>query len=71
MGIGVSIFLMAAGAVMAFGVDVNDSNGVNINNVGIILMIVGAIGLAVAVAIFGGRRAGTGRSEVVTEREVF
>ena len=72
MGIGISVFLMAVGAVMAFGVDVDESNGFNINNVGVILMIVGAIGLVVAVAIFGGRRTTTGTTtEVIRERDVL
>ena len=45
MGIGVSIFLLALGAILAFAVDFQAS-GLDINTVGIILMIVGAIGLA-------------------------
>jgi hypothetical protein len=45
MGIGVSIFLLALGAILAFAVDVQ-ANGIDINTVGVILMIVGAIGLA-------------------------
>ena len=45
MGIGVSIFLLALGAILAFAVDVQ-ANGIDINTVGVILMVVGAIGLA-------------------------
>lgn len=45
MGIGVSIFLLALGAILAFAVDFNAS-GLDINTVGVILMVVGAIGLA-------------------------
>ena len=45
MGIGVSIFLLALGAILAFAVDFQAS-GLDINAVGVILMIVGAIGLA-------------------------
>jgi predicted membrane channel-forming protein YqfA (hemolysin III family) len=44
MGIGVSIFLLAVGAILAFAVTVT-AEGVNLNTVGVILMIVGAIGL--------------------------
>ncbi len=44
MGIGVSIFLLAVGAVLAFAVEVN-TQGFDLNAVGVILMIVGAIGL--------------------------
>lgn len=45
MGIGVSIFLLALGAILAFAVDVQTS-GLDLNTVGVILMVVGAIGLA-------------------------
>ena len=45
MGIGVSIFLLALGAILAFAVDFQAS-GLDINTVGVILMVVGAIGLA-------------------------
>jgi hypothetical protein len=45
MGIGISIFLLALGAILAFAVNVSMS-GIDINAVGVILMIVGAIGLA-------------------------
>ncbi len=45
MGIGASIFLLAVGAILAFAVDFRAS-GIDINAVGVILMIVGAIGLA-------------------------
>jgi hypothetical protein len=55
MGIGVSVFLIAVGAVLAFAVHAA-VNGVNIHTVGIILMIAGAIGLVVSLAIFAPRR---------------
>jgi type IV secretory pathway VirB3-like protein len=45
MGIGVSIFLLALGAILAFAIDVQTS-GIDLNTVGVILMVVGAIGLA-------------------------
>jgi hypothetical protein len=44
MGIGVSVFLMALGAILAFAVHVT-TNGFDLNTVGVILMIVGVIGL--------------------------
>ena len=56
MGIGTSIFLIAAGAIMTFAVETDSSNGFNINNAGVILMILGAIGLAVTMLIWGPRR---------------
>lgn len=45
MGIGVSVFLLAVGAILTFAVEVNNAEGFNINTIGIILMIAGAIGL--------------------------
>jgi hypothetical protein len=44
MGIGVSVFLLAVGAILTFAVDVT-TNGINLDTVGIILMVVGALGL--------------------------
>jgi hypothetical protein len=44
MGIGVSIFLMAVGAILAFAVHV-PSNGINLDTVGVILIILGLVGL--------------------------
>jgi hypothetical protein len=43
MGLGVSLILIAVGAVMAWAVDVSTS-GVNIHTVGYILLVVGIIG---------------------------
>lgn len=55
MGIGVSILLIAVGAVLAFAVHVT-SNGIDLNTIGIILMIVGGVGLLTSLVIFGPRR---------------
>ena len=54
MGIGASIFLIAVGAVLAFAVNV-DAQGFNLNTIGVILMIVGALGLLATMVIFGDR----------------
>jgi len=40
MGIGVSLFLMAVGAILAFAVNVS-SDGINLDTVGVILIILG------------------------------
>ena len=66
MGIGVSIFLIAVGAILTFAVHAS-MNGVSIQTVGVILMIVGAIGLLVTMLIWGPRR-GAARGGVVEER---
>lgn len=44
MGIGVSVFLLALGAILTFAVEVT-TDGLNLDTVGIILMVAGAIGL--------------------------
>lgn len=49
-GLGASIVIFAIGAVLDFGVTVGpDQHGFNIHNVGVILMIVGAVGVAISV----------------------
>lgn len=47
MSIGVSLFLIAVGAVLRYAVTAN-VQGIRIQTVGLILMIVGIIGLAVS-----------------------
>lgn len=64
MGIGLSIFLIAVGAVLSWGVDVKDPSGFNLNTIGVILMVVGAIGLLATMVIWGSHRDST----VVEER---
>jgi len=68
MGIGVSIFLFAIGAILAFAVNVN-TRGVNINTVGVILMIVGAIG-ALFSMLFWSSIGPWGRRETVVQDDV-
>lgn len=55
MGIGVSIFLIAVGAILTWAVDVTTS-GFNLNTIGVILMVVGALGLLTSLIIWGPRR---------------
>lgn len=72
MGIGVSVFLLALGAILAFAVDYSVS-GLDINVVGIILMVAGGIGLLLTMLVFGRRdRGGVAEERVVTrERDVY
>ncbi len=58
MGIGVSVLLIAAGAILTFAVEVENAEGFNLNTLGIILMIAGAIGLVMTALVFGPRRRG-------------
>jgi Domain of unknown function (DUF6458) len=66
MGIGVSIFLIAVGAVLAFAVNAEVS-GLDIQVVGWILLVVGAIGILLSL-LFWSSWGGWGRREVVEER---
>jgi hypothetical protein len=54
MGLGVSIFLLAVGAILTFAVDA-DLNGIDLDTVGVILMVVGGIGLLLTLLIWGSR----------------
>src|SRR5438309_193 len=69
MGIGVSLFLLAVGAILTFAVHVSNTGGFDINTIGVILMVVGALGLIVSMIFWGSwnRRSDT----VVREREVI
>lgn len=66
MGIGVSIVLLAVGAILAFAIEVESSGGVNVNTVGIILMVAGGIGILAFMTVFGSM-GGRGRTDVVVE----
>jgi hypothetical protein len=52
MGIGVSLFLLAVGAVLAFAVHVTNSGGFDINTIGVILMVVGAVGIIISLVFW-------------------
>jgi len=51
MGVGVSILLIAAGAILTWAVTATVS-GVSIHTVGVILLIVGIIGLALSLVFW-------------------
>ncbi len=61
MGIGVSIFLIAVGAILLWAVNAEVA-GIDIDAVGVILMVVGAIGIFLSLIFWsswggwGGRR---------------
>ncbi len=50
-GVGTSLVLLAVGAVLAFAVSV-DTDGFNLNTIGLILMVVGGIGLLVSLVFW-------------------
>ena len=68
MGIGVSVFLIAIGAIFAFAVSY-DFGSIDITTVGIILMAVGALGLLVSLTVFAPWRRTTVVEDHVYERE--
>lgn len=74
MGIGVSLILIAVGAVLAFAVHVTTS-GFNVNTVGYILLIVGVVGALISLIFWsswggvgGGRRRTVVDEGPVTQR---
>jgi len=75
LSLGVSIFLLAVGAVLTFAVEVTAS-GFNLHTVGIILMVAGALGLVLSLLFWSSfspyRRGGTvvGGESVVEERRI-
>ena len=66
MGIGASVFLIAIGAILAFAVNLTVS-GLDLSTIGVILMVVGAIGLVVTMLVFGGGGWGGRRTTVVED----
>jgi len=74
MGIGVSIFLLAVGAILTFALNATVS-GINLDTVGVILMVVGVIGLLFSAMFWSswGGFNGASRTErtVVRDREVI
>lgn len=51
MGVGVSLLLIAVGAILTWAVNATVS-GVDINTVGVILMVVGFVGLVLTLLFF-------------------
>jgi len=78
-GLGISLFLFAVGAILAFAVTAT-ATGFDVNTVGVILMIVGGIGFLASMIFWApwapyGRDRRTvvsdGNRTVVREREVI
>ena len=61
MGIGLSLLLIAAGAIITFAVHVSTDSSFNLHTIGIILLVVGIIGIVLSMIFwsswggFGGR----------------
>jgi hypothetical protein len=56
MSIGVGIFLIAVGAILAFGIRDNDAGAVNLTVVGVVIMLAGAAGIWLSYKITNDRR---------------
>ncbi len=71
MPLGTSIFLIAVGAILRYAVTASVS-GISIHTVGLILMIVGAVGLAISLFYMIGARPGRRAvRERVVERDPY
>jgi hypothetical protein len=51
MGVGVSLLLIAAGAILTWAVSA-EASGIDLNAVGVILMVVGGIGLVLSLVFW-------------------
>ncbi|MEU4717938.1 DUF6458 family protein [Micromonospora purpureochromogenes] len=69
MGIGTSIFLLAAGAILTFALDAS-VGGVNLDVIGWILMAAGLLGLVMTTLVWGRRRQVVTTTEPVEYRRV-
>ena len=64
MGLGVSLFLIAGGAILVWGVN-REVAGLDVDAIGVILMVIGVIGLVLSMIFWsswggwGGRRRAT------------
>jgi thiol:disulfide interchange protein len=69
MRIGGALVLVALGAILTFAINVNNSHGFNINSIGVILMIVGAVwAVAELVVAMTRRRTDVVQTNTPTER---
>ena len=70
MGIGVSLILIAVGAILTWAVTTTVS-GVDLNTVGVILMVVGAVGALISLVFWSswGGFGGYSRDTIVRDRD--
>ncbi len=67
MGIGISLFFLAAGAILKYAINVSNPSGVNLDTIGVILMVVGAVGVVLSMAFWSRLGFGGARRETVVE----
>jgi Co/Zn/Cd efflux system component len=63
MRIGASLLLIACGAILTFAID-KEFNGIDLNTIGVILMIVGILGLLITLVMLSTRR----RTDIIHRR---
>ncbi len=56
MRIGLSLVLIAIGAILKFAVATDQTHGVSVATIGVILMVVGLAGLIISIALMTTRR---------------
>lgn len=66
MTAGISLFLIAIGAILLFAVNATVA-GVSINTIGVILLIVGAIGMLYALFVRASADSRDGRGRTIVE----
>jgi hypothetical protein len=72
MGIGLSLILIAAGAILTWAVTA-EASGIDLNTVGVILMVVGVVGAVLSLVFWSswGGLGGYRREAVVHDRDVI
>jgi hypothetical protein len=74
MRIGAGLALIAIGAILRFAISTVSTHGVAVHTIGDILMLVGVLGVVLAVAVslpWGRNRPTVYRTEVPTDRVVY
>lgn len=69
MGIGVSLFLIAVGAILALAVDY-EASGIDVATMGVILMVVGGLGLLLSLLFWSSFAPFGSRRTTVVERDI-
>jgi Domain of unknown function (DUF6458) len=70
MAIGTSLFLIAVGAILRYAVDATVA-GIDIQTAGLILMVIGAIGLAIGLFMIASERRRPDDRPVYDDRSTY
>lgn len=70
MRIGAGLLLIAVGAILRFGVSTVSTHGFGIHTIGDILMIIGALGVLLWLAVWAPWASRSGKRSVVYRREL-